>query len=116
MRVMAVFNLYPMPGDDDTPRPAPEANGGNVELFVSKAEARQTFLNRVHRAGALATHNVFHDKDGWHVEGGMKHFPNVHDGAYVDLYTDFAALLEGKPVRIGFYQLGQRGGAVWRKS
>jgi hypothetical protein len=116
MRVMAVFNLYPMPGDDDTPRPAPESKGGNVELFVSKAEARQTFLNRVNRAGALATHNVFHDEDGWRVEGGMKHFPNVHEGAYVDIYTDFGALLEGKPVRIGFYQLGPRGGAVWRKS
>ena len=114
MRVMAVFNLYPMPGDDDTPRPAPAAQGGNVELFVSKAEVRQTFLNRANRAGQLATHNVFHDGDEWVVEAGMASFPNVHDGAYVDLYTDFAALLEGKPVRIGFYQLGPRGGAVWR--
>lgn len=114
---MAVFNMYPMPGDDDTPRPAPAAQGGNVELFVSKAEVRQTFLNRVNRAGALATHNVFHDDEhGWTVEGGMAHFPNVHDGAYVDLYTDFAALLAGKPVRIGFYQLGPRGGAVWRQA
>ena len=85
-----------------------------MELFVSKAEVRQTFLNRVHRAGALATHNVFHDGEAWQVEGGMAHFPNVHEGAYVDVYTDFAALLEGKPQRIGFYQLGPRGGAVWR--
>jgi hypothetical protein len=116
VRVMAVFNLYPMPGDDDTPRLRPEVHGGNVELFVSKAEVRQTFINRVHRAGTLATHNVFHDGDEWIVEGGMKRFPNVHEGAYVDLYTDFAALLAGQPVRIGFYQLGPRGGAAWRKS
>lgn len=116
MRVMAVFNLYPMPGDDDTPRPLPECKGGNVELFASKDEARQTFINRVHRAYALPTHHVFHDGEDWVVEGGMREFPNVHEGAYVDLYSDFGAMLEGKPVRIGFYQLGPRGGAVWRKA
>jgi hypothetical protein len=116
VKVMAVFNLYPMPGDDDTPRPAPSDKGGNVELFVSKDEARQTFLNRVRRHGVLGTHNVFHDGEGWVVEAGFAEFPKVHDGAYVDIYTDFGAMRDGKPVRIGFYQLGPRGGAVWRKA
>lgn len=116
MRVMAVFNLYPMPGDDDTPRPAPSDKGGNVELFISKAEVREAFIRRTNWAGLMGTHNVFHDGEGWIVEGGYAKFPKVHDGAYVDLYTDFAALLAGKPVRIGFYRLGPRGGAVWRKA
>lgn len=114
MRVMAVFNLYPMPGDDDTPRPAPSDKGGNVELFESKAAVRQVFLNRIRHHGVLGTHNVFHDGEDWVLEAGYVKFQEAHQGAYVDIYTDFGAMLDGKPVRVGFYQLGPRGGAVWR--
>ena len=115
MKVMAVFNLYPMPGDDDTPRLRPAVHGGNVELFASKAAARAAFQQRTEWSGSVATHHVFHDGEDWVVEGGTARFPNVHDGAYVDIYADFGAMLDGKPVRVGFYQLGPRGGAVWRE-
>lgn len=116
MKVMAVFNLWPQPGDDDTPRPVPEYMNGNVELFESKAAAGRALRARVLTSGGHGTNYVYHDGNEWMVEPGWRDFPNVDSAAHVDIYTDFAAMLEGEPVRVGFYQLGPRGGAVWRKS
>jgi hypothetical protein len=114
VKVLAVFNLDPPAGGDTTPRPV---EGGNVAYFPSKMVAGGTL--KEWRRGLRRTRywmSAWYDGSSWQFENEIGQFVAVSKDAYVDIYTDFAAMKDGAAKPIGRYRLGARGGLVWSEA
>lgn len=111
MKVLAVFNLTPEAEVDTTPRPV---EGGNVAFFMSKMAAAVTLKQwaRGLRRTRYWTSARF-DGSSWQFENEISQFMKVPAGAYVEVYTDFAAVKDGTAKPAGRYRLTARGAVEW---